>query len=265
MPLYPKPKKRFGQNFLTNQSYANQIIEALELNSDDSVVEIGPGRGVLTDILYLSDIKQVFAVEIDSDLAPQLKDKYDHKIKIIQQDILNFSFQTLYEQFDSKIKIVGNIPYNITSPIIFYLLENSQYIYSAVLMMQKEVASRLFADISTKDYGILSILVNLQAQVSKLFDVSRSNFFPQPKVDSSVVKIDFFKSQSEIENFDLIKQLVKTTFNNRRKMLRNTLKNMIGSEILNQIKSIPLNLRPENLSVSDFQNLAEEIKRFGNY
>ena len=126
-------------------------------------------------------------------------------------------------------------------------------------MIQKQVAERLIAQKDTKEYGILSILVNAQAQVLKLFVVDRKNFYPQPKVDSMVIKLEFLKSHSELENYELFKNIVKSSFNNRRKMLKNSLKKIISEQEFKMIESVALNLRPENLSIVDFSNLTNEI------
>jgi 16S rRNA (adenine1518-N6/adenine1519-N6)-dimethyltransferase len=260
MPVYPYPQKRFGQNFLTNKHYAAKIVDSIKLSEHDTILEIGPGRGALTELINEQKAKKKLAVEIDPQLFEQLRKNYG-EVEIIQNDILSFSFEGLYKQSNSKIKVVGNIPYNITSPILFHLLDNSSYISQAVLMIQKEVAERLIAQKDTKEYGILSILVNAQAQVLKLFVVDRKNFYPQPKVDSMVIKLEFLKSQSELENYELFKQIVKSTFNNRRKMIKNSLKKIVNEQELGKIKSVALNLRPENLSIIDFSNLTNEIEQ----
>ena len=261
MPSNTYPKKRFGQNFLTNKHYANKIIESLGIDADDTVIEIGPGRGVLTELISNKKCKKRLAVEIDSELAEKLHSTFPN-IEIIQKDILSFSFGKIYEQFEKKLKVVGNIPYNITSPILFHLLENSRFISHAVLMIQKEVAERLLAKKDSKEYGISTVLVNIQAIVEKLFVVNRNNFYPQPKVDSMVIRLNFFKNASQIKNYALLKTIVKTTFNNRRKMLKNSLRKIVDEKDLQKIKSNPLNLRPENLSVNDFLRLANEIAEF---
>jgi 16S rRNA (adenine1518-N6/adenine1519-N6)-dimethyltransferase len=264
MPIQQRPQKRFGQNFLTNKHYASKIVNSIEISDSDAVLEIGPGRGVLTELISAKNCKKRIAVEIDMQLAAQLRSNYTN-IEILQQDILSFSFDEHFKQSKNKLKIVGNIPYNITSPILFHLLDNSSYISQAVLMIQKEVAERLIAKKDSKEYGILTILVNAQANVEKLFVVNRNNFYPQPKVDSMVIRLQFFKDDSEIENYALFKKIVKATFNNRRKMLKNSIKKLVDEQILNEIKSVPLNLRPENLTVNDFFNLVNEIAQIQSY
>lgn len=255
------PKKRFGQNFLSNKHIASKIVDSININSNDTIVEIGPGRGILTEIINTKECKKKIAVEIDSDLASQLQIDFPD-IQIYQQDILSFSFSNVYQQSKNKIKVFGNIPYNITSPILFHLLENSKYLSQAVIMMQKEVAERLLATKDNKEYGILTILVSAQTKIDKLFTVNRNNFYPKPKVDSMVVHLEFVKNATDIENYLLFNNIVKTTFNNRRKMLRNSLSNIVNADTLQKIKTVSLNLRPENLSLSDFLNLTNEIASF---
>ena len=258
MPVYPYPQKRFGQNFLTNKHYSAKIVDALKIAESDTVIEIGPGRGILTELINTTKCKRKIAVEIDKQLAIQIMERFND-IEVLQQDILEFSFQDQYNLSKTQVKVVGNIPYNITSPILFRLLDNSDYISTSVLMIQKEVAERLISKKDSKQYGILTVLVKAQAEVKKVFSVSRTNFYPQPNVDSMVIKLDFFQSASALENYALFKQIVKGTFNNRRKMIKNGLKNILDEEKLGKIKSVPLNLRPENLSITDFLNLAKEI------
>lgn len=256
------PQKRYGQNFLNNQFYANKIIDSFKLSADDTIVEIGAGRGAITKIIYRSKCQNKIALEIDAQLVDFLKKEYSPTIKILHKNVLDFSFQEIFEQFKKPVKVVGNIPYNITSPIIFHILNNSKYISNAILMVQKEVAERLTAKKDSKEYGILTIMVNSQAKVEKLFAVGRKNFFPVPKVDSVVVHLkipnDQFKFDSQA-NYNLFKQIVQITFNNRRKMLKNTLKRIIKNNQIKLIKSVSVNDRPENLSIQDFRNLTREI------
>ncbi len=268
MPGFPYPKKRFGQNFLINKSYAAKIVDGLEIEPEDSIIEIGPGRGILTGLLSNKKCESLIAVEIDNQLIEFLQKEYGSSVKIYNEDILSFSFFDIFKKTNSPLKVIGNIPYNITSPIIFHLLANQNYISTAVLMVQKEVADRLTAKKDTKDYGILTVMVNSQSDVEKLFTISRNNFHPSPKVDSAVVKLNLGKTKKEdilhFEEFTpelrkLFKHVVHSTFNYRRKMLKNSLKMILVDYNLEKIKSVPLNIRPENLSIEDFKNLTKEI------
>ncbi len=151
MPIFPYPKKRFGQNFLSNTYYATKIVDSLKLESNDTVIEIGPGRGVLTGILSQTNCKNKLALEIDFQLVDYLQKEFPSSVEILQQDILTFSFIDIYKRAKKRVKVIGNIPYNITSPIIFHILDNSSYISHAVLMIQKEVADRLTAQKDSKE------------------------------------------------------------------------------------------------------------------
>lgn len=273
MPEFPYPKKRFGQNFLTNKSYAKKIVDSLEIESQDSVIEIGPGRGILTRILIEKKCDSLFAIEIDNQLSEYLQKEYGSSIKIYNEDFLSFSFSDIFNKTNSPVKIIGNIPYNITSPIIFHILDNKEYISYAVLMVQKEVAERLVAKKDTKEYGILTVMVNSQCEVENLFSINRKNFHPSPNVDSAVIKLNLINTKNETEQNSekftpelnkLFKHIVQSTFNYRRKMLKNSLKMIFEDRILENIKSVPLNARPENLSIEDFKNLTFEICHIKN-
>jgi len=252
-----KPLKKLGQNFLQNRYLAEKIVDALFCEKNDIIVEIGPGKGILTEFLIQREHKKFAVIEIDQRLSSFLEEKFHSELTIIQNDVLNVSFKILAD--DEKIKIIGNIPYNITSDIIFKIVENNKFIKRAVLMVQKEVANRLIAKTKTKDYGILTIFVSLHGIVRRLFDVSRENFYPVPNVDSSVICIDFNTLQKMDFDYSLFKNIVKTGFKFRRKMLRNSLKKLLSSYDINSISSISLDKRPEELSIEDFKMLTMEI------
>ena len=259
MPEKIKPLKKYGQNFLQNHYFAEQIVNALESQNDELLIEIGPGTGVLTELIIKENYTEFIALEIDGRFIANLTEKCGSKIKIIQQSILDFDFNELDRSFRRKVKIVGNIPYNITSQIIFKLLENRQYISRAVLMVQKEVANRLISKSHTKDYGILSVMVRCHAEVKRLFNVGRKNFFPAPKVDSSVIQFDLIDKPEGIKDFELFRNIVRTTFQTRRKILQNSLKRLFSLDILHSMTSIDLKKRPEELSLQEFKNLSNEI------
>jgi len=252
-----KPLKKFGQNFLKSDYFAERIVDSLNCEENDVIVEIGPGKGVLTELLIKKEHKNLSVIEIDKRLANLLAEKFPTDLNIIEDNILNVSFDQLASK--NRIKVIGNIPYNITSDIIFKLIGNNQYIERAVLMIQKEVANRLVAKTKTKDYGLLTILVGFHSEVRKLFDVNRENFYPVPNVDSSVVCLDFKAREESNFDYDLFRRIVKTGFNARRKMLRNTLKNLQISYDINNISSISLDKRPEELSIEEFKLLTNEI------
>ena len=205
------------------------------------------------------EFKQVIALEIDPRCNTILRERYGKEIDIIQKSVLDFSFKELALKYDKRIKVVGNIPYNIASPILFKLIENYQYISDVVLMVQKEIAGRLLANTRSKAYGILSILIGCHAKISKLFHVSRNNFFPVPKVDSTVIRMEMNKDRNGIINYQLFQKIIHSCFNTRRKIMHNSLKKILPVEFITCIKSVPLTARPEELTIQDFKNLTNEI------
>jgi 16S rRNA (adenine1518-N6/adenine1519-N6)-dimethyltransferase len=255
-----RPLKKFGQNFLTNQNIAEKIVNTIEPGSDDIIIEIGPGKGVLTKILASKNVGRIIAVEVDERLLDNLFDitSANTNLQILHDDILN----TQFEQLDipgSDIKILGNIPYNLTSGILFKLYDNYRMISKAVLMIQKEVADRLISKPGSKDYGILSVLTALHGRVKKEFEVKRTNFYPAPNVDSAVISIDFYSALDGLVDYDIFVYIVKGCFQTRRKMLQNSLKRIFNKDLTGSIQKIDLKKRPEDLSVQEFVALSNEI------
>jgi 16S rRNA (adenine1518-N6/adenine1519-N6)-dimethyltransferase len=259
MPISFKPFKKFGQNFLTNKNIAAKIVHALEPVKNEIIVEIGAGSGILTEILFYKNYQPIITLEIDPRFILNLQKRFAGKISIIQQDILDFSFRELYIKYKSPIKVIGNIPYNITSPILFKLIENDQYISQAILTVQKEIACRLLADPACKEYGILTILIGYHAKVQRLFNVKKENFYPKPKVDSTVIKIDMFQGEKKVCDYQLFRDMVHLSFNTRRKIMRNSLRKILSIDEMNAIGSVPLSARPEELSIQNFITLTNEI------
>ncbi len=277
-----KPKKRLGQNFLIAQPTAVKIVESLKLSKNDIVLEIGPGLGVLTNIL-VDKSKSVFAVDTDKRMIEILKTELadSDNLHLINEDILDLDIGCHCERSEAiqgdrrgpkgprddshtknKIKVIGNIPYNITSPIIFKLIENKKFISGAILMMQKEVAQRLVSKPNSKDYGILSILVQVNCVPKKLFNITPQSFIPKPKVTSTVVFLDFeTKSNYQVKNYDLFSKLVKTAFQKRRKTIKNALSSLDGINTILDKAKIEKTLRPENLQIIDFIRLSEIASR----
>ena len=255
----PPLRRKFSQNFLQNKTVARQIVEALGVKENDIILEIGPGSGVLTQYLYPLNKHSFFACEIDPRWIAHLQSIYTRDITLLEQSILDISFANLYKKFKSKIKVIGNIPYNITSPILFALFEQSAYISQAVLMVQKEIADRLTAVPGTKAYGILTVLLGSKTEIQRLFTVSRKNFLPRPKVDSAVIRLTFNEHIEGIVNEELFRQIVRHTFNTRRKMLHNSLKKFLNSDILETITSVRMTARPEELNIEAFKRLSNEI------
>jgi 16S rRNA (adenine1518-N6/adenine1519-N6)-dimethyltransferase len=252
-----KPLKKFGQNFLTQPAIAGKIVAALDISSADHILEIGPGTGVLTSIIIDKTPAAFTAVEIDRNLAAELREKYPHTMHLLQEDFLTINLSTLHKT--KKLKIIGNIPYNITSPILFKLIDHYREIDCAVLMMQKEVAKRIVANSGSKDYGILSVILQTFASVEYLFDVAKNNFIPVPKVDSAIVKFTFVPQITGIDNLELYRRIIRSVFNYRRKMLRNSLIRIFDQSIVTSLNSFDLTRRPEQLSISDFKKLANTI------
>ncbi len=256
-----KPKKFLGQNFLVDDNIAKKIVASLCITEHDTVIEIGPGRGVLTK--YIQELTDNFyAVELDRSIFEDLKIKYGSSINLIHKDFLKIDFDSDIRSDDRSVifKVIGNIPYNITTEILFRLFESADRIDSAVLMMQKEVAKRLTAVPDTKDYGILAIQTQLHTVPKILFNVPPTAFFPKPNVFSSIVKLDFKRDLSGIKDRRLFKELVRESFGQRRKTMRNSLKkfferNEIGVETVN----FDLSRRPENVTIREFELLSNDL------
>lgn len=255
------PRRRWSQNFLRDENIARKIVGAVQLPPPQTIVEIGPGRGALTRHL-VELYPQVLAVEVDPDLVGALPETLGHpgNLKIIQQDFLTIDLQHLSEQARHRpLIVIGNLPYHITSPILFRILDNAVLFRRAVFMIQKEVALRITASPNSKQYGILSVLTQYYAQTEYLFTVPASVFHPRPSVDSAVIRLDFPRPEgNKAADETLFRSIVRSTFNQRRKMMRNTLSKLISDTILERI-NFDFKKRPENLSVDEFVFLANQI------
>jgi len=254
-----RPLKKFSQNFLTNPFYQRRIIDSLHIVSTDIVLEIGPGKGALTQHIIDARPRRIIAVEIDERWVNFLNEKFGDSIEIIQQDILKIDLNSLINKAQ-RIKVVGNLPYHITSPILFHLIDSFHLIERAVLMMQKEVAQRLSAKPNSKDYGILSVITQAYAQVEYLFEIKRGNFFPVPNVDSAVVALNFYKEISDLADPILFRKIVRGTFNFRRKTLKNSLSRIFDKAFVNSLDETTLAKRPEQLTVDEFKQLTNQLK-----
>ncbi len=259
-----QPLKRFSQNFLTNPHFQKKIVDALELSNTDVVVEIGPGKGALTQHIVKKPVARFVAVEIDHRWAEALQDTYGSKIEVIQQDVLAFDFSS-YFAAQKRIKVVGNLPYHITSPVLFYLLDNYGMFERAVLMVQKEVGRRICASPGSKAYGILSVVAQTYARVEYLFEIGRGNFFPVPKVDSAVIALKFFPLIKDVTDEKLFRTIVRGAFNFRRKTLKNSLSRILPAKALNLLDEQILKLRPEQLTVDQFKQLSNQIAGILNH
>ena len=246
------PKKRLSQNFLTDDNLSRKIVDSIFFSPDDTVLEIGCGQGAITKHILKKKVR-LFGVEYDRDLFAKLKAEFEaeESFTLFEADILDFDFDRI-PRSDKKIKVVGNLPYHISSPIIFRLIDERERIESATVMLQKEVAERIVSGPGTKDYGILSVFCQYFAECRILFHIPPTAFFPKPKVDSSIVRLTFKMTPEAVKNFKMFKQIVKKSFNQRRKMLRNSLFSLMESRTID----FDLRLRPEELSVSDFIHLS---------
>lgn len=259
-----KPVKYLGQHFLKDKNIAKKIAEAVNPKPDDIIVEIGAGEGFLTE-QFVGKVRKVFAIEIDKRAVDFLKVRFgsddlikEDKIQILHQDFLELDFK-MFERYN-KIRLVGNIPYSITSSIIFKAIENRTLIKDLIIMVQLEVAQRIVSKPGVKDYSILSVMCQAYSKPEILFRVSRNVFYPKPKVTSAVIRLDFESAELSDKIIDdaFFKKVVKIIFNKRRKILKNTLAELFDKEILSQI-DFDLNKRPEQLSVEEIIELSNEL------
>ncbi len=258
-----KPKKSLGQNFLRDENILHKIVESLDLRSGDVVVEIGSGQGALTKHLSEKPIKLI-GIEVDERAVRLLQERFDEKLELIHRDVLEVDIDELAQRNGRKVRIVGNIPYYLTSEILFWLFDARTAVIDAMLMVQFEVARRLVAPPKNKEYGILSIFTQFYTECEMLFKVSRNCFFPKPEVDSAVVQ---FKFREQLPNCDekLFRLIVRSTFGQRRKTLRNGLKSMgFDENVLDQI-SFDLKKRPEELGVEEFLLLTSMLAIISNH
>jgi 16S rRNA (adenine1518-N6/adenine1519-N6)-dimethyltransferase len=256
-----KALKRYGQNFLVDENIITKIVDTFSPAENDYVIEIGPGQGAITNHLF-DRIKNFRAVEIDERAIDSLKSKFP-KIKIIKQDVLKFDLSNAFENKQNKIRIIGNIPYNITTSLIQNLIDIRTQIDDAYFMLQLEAAQRLTAKPGEKDYNALTILVQCFTSYKILFKVSPNSFIPKPNVNSAFVKFDFNKNIDDVDDKILIK-LVKTLFVSRRKILKNSLQNSIFNNIDFSKLEIDLSLRPEKLTVPEFIKMSKYIQVYFN-
>jgi len=245
-----KPLKRFGQNYLQDKNIIKKIVGEINPQPHDTIVEIGPGRGALTELIY-GKIENFIAVEIDTRVIEDLQSKFP-EFQLIQKDFLKVDLSTIYDSNKKKLRIIGNIPYNLTSSIIFKIIRNAELIEDAVLMVQNEVAKRMTAKKGSKDYGILTVLLNFFTDTQVRFKVSPNAFYPKPKVTSAVVHIHSKGLSISKEKREMFISIVKACFGNRRKTLKNSLGNSIFRELNFSDSDINLSLRAEQLDVKDF-------------
>ncbi len=264
-----KAKKRFGQNFLIDESIVDNIVEKSNISSEDVVIEIGPGLGNLTEKL-IDRAKLVLAFEIDEDMIRVLNDRFKDKtnLVVISKDILQVDLeQILIENGvgENSVRVVANLPYYITTPIMFKLFKYTKYIKTMTIMVQKEVAERIVAIPGSKDYGVLSINTRYYGTSKKLFDVPNISFTPAPNVTSAVVKIDINIIQG-VQNEDMFFKLVKASFAQRRKKIINSIENSnmidISKDKLRSIlekNNISDNTRAEEINIEKYITISNDI------
>lgn len=268
-----RANKRFGQNFLIDDNTLKSIVEKAELSENDLVIEIGPGLGNLTQYL-LEEVKYCILVEIDDNMIDVIRDRFKgcRNFTLINEDILkinlNEEVKKIEEKLDVKfnsVKVVANLPYYITTPIIFKLLQGSSRIDEIVVMVQKEVANRMVSSYKTKDYGILSIMVQYFADSEILIKVPNSSFIPSPKVESAVVKL-IKRKKYIVKNEEILFELIHSSFANRRKKMINSLEiSRFRGMPKDKIKEMLINngyselVRAEELKLEDFIKIADSI------
>lgn len=255
-----RAKKRFGQNFLHDEHIISQIIAVINPKPSQMLVEIGPGQGALTSQL-LDKGCPLTAIELDRDLVPLLEKKFADQtnFSIINDDALRFDYSTLMPSSDHSLRVVGNLPYNISTPLIFHLLEYRANIADMHFMLQKEVVDRLAATPGNKHYGRLSIMTQYHCEVDALFDVPPTAFKPEPKVQSAIVRLKpRDKATMACDNIALLKAVTQSAFSQRRKTLRNTLRQYCDANTLETLGIAP-SLRAESLSVENFVTIANYV------
>jgi len=254
-----KAKKKFGQNFLVDEQIIGDIISAIRPEPQDNMVEIGPGLGALTRPL-LKKLNHLHVVEIDRDIIARLQQDYPQdnlksKLTIHAGDALKFDIATL----PAPLRIVGNLPYNISSPLLFHFAAYAGFILDMHFMLQNEVVERMVAEPSTPAYGRLSVMLQYRFRMEKLLDVPPESFRPAPKVDSAIVRmIPLPASEIAVRNEKLFAAIVRTAFGQRRKTLRNTLKGYLSEQDFEKL-GVNAQLRAENLAVADFIKVANYL------
>ncbi len=271
-----RPRKQFGQHFLAQPATAARIVQAAGLGENDVAVEIGPGLGALTRHITPL-VKRLHLIELDADLSAYLRELFpggqgggdaerDGAVEgkgvfVQRQDALSFDFSGLSRREGRRLVVLGNLPYNISSPLMFHLLEAFPAIERAVFMVQKEVGERFCASPGSGDYGVLSVLLGIYSKVNRLFTVGPAQFYPPPKVDSLVIGIEFMEKAPPGPPFDFLRKFVSIAFQQRRKTIQNSLKGAFGisstamSDALARAEIDPKR-RPETLSPSEFLELA---------
>ena len=261
-----KARKRFGQNFLIDHGIIREIVRSVHPHKDDVIVEIGPGKGAITELLA-DACDNLNVIELDRDLVPWLKVKFEKhpNFQLFQADALQFDFAQLLKN-DRPLRIVGNLPYNISTPLIFHLLGYANKVRDMHFMLQKEVVKRMAAQPGESAYGRLGIMVQYYCAVEDLFDVPPTSFDPAPKVDSAIVRLTPYAQLPYVAtHIKTLETLVNVAFQQRRKTLRNSLKQLLTGEQMENL-TLDLSLRPEEISLREYvamSNVLGEISFSG--
>jgi 16S rRNA (adenine1518-N6/adenine1519-N6)-dimethyltransferase len=266
---HPRPRKSLGQNFLRDENISRKIVRAIEPRMSDVILEIGPGKGALTKHL-VHGVRKLVAVEADERMTVVLRDAFPgNRMEVRHEDFLRTNLNELYSKYGQRIRVVGNIPYNITSPILFRVLDNRRCISDATLMLQKEVAARIVAAPRTKEYGVLSVFCQIFADVERLFDVRPAAFYPRPDVTSSLVRLTLHdRPRYAVDHEVFFRTMVRSIFGKRRKTLRNCLKYFveeIGVELPADFGEFDLRRRPEQLSIKELVELSNRMLRVARH
>lgn len=251
--MLPRPRKHLGQHFLTDRHYIARIVAAINPQRDDAMVEIGPGPGALTEPL-IAALGHLHVIEIDRELAPALRQRFGtDRIAVHENDVLEFNFSALA----APLRIVGNLPYNISTPILFHIAQFVERIRDCTFMLQREVVDRMVAAPSTPAYGRLSVTLQYRFEMKKLFNVPPGAFYPPPKVESAIVRmVPYGADRLRARDEELFAQIVMAAFSQRRKTLRNTLKSFMSPDDWSAL-GIDSQQRAENLSAAQFIAIAD--------
>ena len=255
-----KAKKSLGQNFLIDKNILENIVNSADI-LNKIILEIGPGTGNLTSYILKKNPKKIFVIEKDNELSNNLKNKFDNKITIINDDVLKIDETKLFKE---KVTVFGNLPYNISTEILskwIINLKDNFWFESLILMFQKEVSERIIAEYNTSNYGRLSIISNWKLNIKKICDIKPESFSPRPKIDSSLLIFSPKKNFIKIKNPKNLEKITRIFFNQRRKMLKKPFNQLFNGnkKILNELK-IDLNLRPQNLKHETYYNLTREYE-----
>jgi 16S rRNA (adenine1518-N6/adenine1519-N6)-dimethyltransferase len=252
-----RPRKRFGQHFLTDPGVIDEIVRSIRPSANDIVVEIGPGLAAITAPL-LADAGSMHAIELDRDLAAQLRQRFQNesKLSIHEADALSFDYSTLGD----NLRIVGNLPYNISTPLLFHLLEYRAHIADMHFMLQKEVVARMAAPPGSRAYGRLGIMLGCYFDIEALFDVDRQAFDPPPDVTSAIVRLTPLPEGTyDVQDAAKLSKLVATAFSQRRKTVRNALRKVADETLLESVGIDP-SLRPEAIAIAEYVRLANTLE-----